>query len=41
VSERAARRHVAILCEAGVPIESLTGRPGGYRLRQVATDRLW
>jgi predicted DNA-binding transcriptional regulator YafY len=32
VSERAARRYVGILREAGVPIESLRGRYGGYRV---------
>lgn len=32
VSERAARRYVAILREAGVPVESQRGRYGGYRL---------
>jgi predicted DNA-binding transcriptional regulator YafY len=32
VSERAARRYVAILREAGVPIESLRGPYGGYRV---------
>jgi predicted DNA-binding transcriptional regulator YafY len=32
VSERAARRYVAILREAGIPIESLRGRYGGYRV---------
>lgn len=31
VTERAARRHVAILREAGIPIESLRGPYGGYR----------
>ena len=31
VSERAARRHVALLREAGIPIESLRGPYGGYR----------
>jgi predicted DNA-binding transcriptional regulator YafY len=31
VSERAARRYVAILREAGIPIESVRGRYGGYR----------
>lgn len=31
VSERAARRYVAILREAGIPIESARGRYGGYR----------
>jgi len=32
VSERAVRRYVGILREAGIPIESMTGRYGGYRL---------
>ena len=32
VSERAARRYVAILREAGVPIESVRGPHGGYRV---------
>ncbi|NED94117.1 WYL domain-containing protein [Phytoactinopolyspora alkaliphila] len=32
VSERAARRYVAILREAGVPVESVRGPYGGYRL---------
>jgi predicted DNA-binding transcriptional regulator YafY len=32
VSERAARRYVGILREAGIPIESVRGRYGGYRL---------
>lgn len=32
VSERAARRYVAILREAGVPVESARGPYGGYRL---------
>jgi predicted DNA-binding transcriptional regulator YafY len=32
VSERAARRYVAILREAGIPIESTRGPYGGYRL---------
>jgi predicted DNA-binding transcriptional regulator YafY len=32
VSERAARRYVAILREAGVPVESLRGPYGGYRV---------
>jgi len=31
VTERAARRHVALLREAGIPIESLRGPYGGYR----------
>lgn len=32
VTERAARRYVQILREAGIPIESTRGRYGGYRL---------
>jgi predicted DNA-binding transcriptional regulator YafY len=32
VSERAARRYVGILREAGIPIESVRGAYGGYRL---------
>src|SRR5215813_3098303 len=32
VSERAARRYVDLLREAGIPIESLRGRYGGYRV---------
>ncbi len=32
VSERAVRRYVEILREAGAPVESLRGRYGGYRL---------
>ena len=32
VTERAARRYVAILREAGIPIESIRGPYGGYRL---------
>jgi predicted DNA-binding transcriptional regulator YafY len=32
VTERAVRRYVAILREAGVPVESARGRYGGYRL---------
>jgi predicted DNA-binding transcriptional regulator YafY len=32
VSERAARRYVAILREADLPIESVTGPYGGYRV---------
>lgn len=31
VSERAARRHVALLREAGIPIDSTRGPYGGYR----------
>ncbi|MER7812816.1 WYL domain-containing protein [Streptomyces sp900116325] len=32
VTERAARRYVEILREAGIPVESTRGRHGGYRL---------
>ena len=32
VSERAARRYIAVLREAGIPVESERGRYGGYRL---------
>ena len=32
VTERAARRYVGILREAGIPVESLRGPYGGYRL---------
>lgn len=32
VSSRAARRYVAILRRAGIPVESVPGRYGGYRL---------
>jgi predicted DNA-binding transcriptional regulator YafY len=32
VSDRAVRRYVAILREAGVPVDSLRGRHGGYRV---------
>src|SRR4051794_9580411 len=32
VTERAVRRYVRVLREAGIPIESTTGRYGGYRL---------
>jgi predicted DNA-binding transcriptional regulator YafY len=32
VTERAARRYVGILREAGIPIESVRGRYGGYRV---------
>ncbi len=34
VTERAARRYVGILREAGVPVESARGPHGGYRLRR-------
>ena len=39
VSERAARRYVAILREAGIPIESVRGPYGGYRLGRVCGCR--
>lgn len=32
VSDRAARRYVAVLREAGIPVESTGGRHGGYRI---------
>jgi predicted DNA-binding transcriptional regulator YafY len=32
VTDRAARRYVAVLREAGIPIDSARGRYGGYRL---------
>ena len=32
VTGRAARRYIAILREAGLPVESTPGRHGGYRL---------
>lgn len=32
VSDRAARRYVAVLREAGIPVESMRGPYGGYRL---------
>lgn len=32
VTDRAARRYIAILREAGIPVESTRGRDGGYRL---------
>jgi predicted DNA-binding transcriptional regulator YafY len=32
VTERAARRYVGILREAGIPVDSVRGRHGGYRL---------
>ncbi|MGW4895138.1 helix-turn-helix transcriptional regulator [Kitasatospora sp. NPDC004240] len=33
VTDRAARRYIAILREAGIPVESVRGPHGGYRLR--------
>lgn len=36
VSERAVRRYVEVLREAGVPVESARGRYGGYRLGRGA-----
>lgn len=32
VSDRAVRRHVGVLREAGIPVESTRGRYGGYRI---------
>lgn len=34
VTERAARRYVAILREAGIPVDSVRGPHGGYQLRR-------
>ncbi|GAA2747139.1 helix-turn-helix transcriptional regulator [Kitasatospora cinereorecta] len=34
VTDRAARRYVAILREAGIPVDSVSGPYGGYRLRR-------
>jgi predicted DNA-binding transcriptional regulator YafY len=34
VTERAARRYIGILQEAGIPVESVRGPYGGYRLRR-------
>ncbi|MFE7664833.1 helix-turn-helix transcriptional regulator [Streptomyces celluloflavus] len=34
VTDRAARRYVAILREAGIPVESVRGPHGGYQLRR-------
>ena len=34
VTERAARRYVAILREAGIAVDAVRGRHGGYRLRR-------
>jgi len=34
VTERAARRYVGILREAGIPVESVRGPHGGYRIRR-------
>jgi predicted DNA-binding transcriptional regulator YafY len=34
VTERAARRYIGILREAGIPVESTRGPHGGYRLRR-------
>src|SRR6476646_899338 len=36
VSDRAARRYVGILREAGIPIESVSGPYGGYRIGRGA-----
>jgi predicted DNA-binding transcriptional regulator YafY len=35
VTERAARRYVAILREADIPVESAPGPYGGYRVGRV------
>lgn len=36
VSDRAVRRYIEILREAGIPVESVSGRYGGYRLGRGA-----
>ena len=36
VTDRAARRYVAMLREAGIPVESASGRYGGYRIGRGA-----
>jgi predicted DNA-binding transcriptional regulator YafY len=36
VSDRAARRYVAVLREAGIPVESVSGPYGGYRIGRGA-----
>ena len=36
VTDRAARRYVAVLREAGIPVESHIGRYGGYRIGRAA-----
>ena len=39
VSERAARRYVGILREAGIPVESVRGPYGGYLRILIGRDR--
>ena len=41
VTERAARRYVGILREAGIPVESTRGPYGGYRLGAARGCRRW
>src|SRR5437763_16860110 len=41
LTDRAVRRHVAVLREAGIPVDSTRGRYGGYRVgRGVRVARL-
>ncbi|MGW6930790.1 HTH domain-containing protein [Lentzea sp. NPDC054927] len=39
VTERAARRYIGILREAGIQVESNRGPHGGYRLRPAGSHR--
>ena len=39
VTDRAARRYVAVLREAGIPVESTSGRYGGYRIGRGLSRR--
>lgn len=39
-SERTIHRDIAILCEAGVPIEAIAGPTGGFRLMEGYTNHL-
>lgn len=40
VSERTVHRDVETLCEAGIPIEAVAGRSGGFRLMDGYTNHL-
>lgn len=39
-SERTIHRDIATLCEAGIPIEAVQGRTGGFRLMEGYTNHL-
>lgn len=39
-SERTIHRDIATLCEAGIPIEAIAGRTGGFRLMEGYTNHL-